>query len=51
MNMMEERGLGLKLMRDILIKNDLQPPIFNFENNYFAVTFLSPIVSSVAITK
>ena len=44
--MMEERGLGLKLMHDILIKNNLQPPIFNFENNYFVVTFLSPIGSS-----
>ncbi|NVM38100.1 MAG: hypothetical protein HWN81_21080 [Candidatus Lokiarchaeota archaeon] len=46
MKMMEERGLGLKLMHDILIKNDLQPPIFNFENDYFVVTFLSPIGSS-----
>ncbi len=45
MKLMEERGIGLELMRDYLIKNGLQPPKFNFENNYFVVKFLSPLGS------
>ncbi|MCK4271292.1 DeoR family transcriptional regulator [bacterium] len=39
MNLMEERGRGLKNMRDLLVKHGLRPPRFDYESGYFVVTF------------
>ena len=39
MNLMEERGRGLKNMRDLLVDRGLRPPKFNYESGYFVVTF------------
>ena len=38
MKLMEERGWGLKKMRDILKDHGLPPPEFNYEDGYFVVT-------------
>lgn len=39
MGLMEERGWGLKRMRDSLVNYGLPPPEFDIESGYFVVTF------------
>lgn len=38
-NYMEERGWGLRKMRDILKEHGLPPPTFRFDSGYFVVIF------------
>jgi ATP-dependent DNA helicase RecG len=39
MKLMEERGWGLRKMRDILVNHGLRPPQFTYEGSYFGVKF------------
>ncbi len=40
LHFMEEKGSGLKKMRDLLVENGLPPPQFNIDAGYFVVAFL-----------
>jgi ATP-dependent DNA helicase RecG len=42
MGFMEERGAGIKIMHDIMLKYGLKPPEFNYDSGYFTVTFYGP---------
>ena len=41
LRLMEERGWGLRRMRDALTHHGLPPPNFGYEGNYFVVSFSS----------
>lgn len=41
MGLMEERGWGLRRMRDLLVNHGLRPPVFNYDSGYFIVTFFA----------
>ena len=38
---MNERGWGFQLMKDKLLESELSPPVFDYVNNFFVVTFYS----------
>ena len=49
MNLMEEKGSGLKEMWDLLIQSNNLPPEFDIDSGYFVVTFPSSYSSTDAI--
>jgi len=46
MHLMEEKGSGLRKMRDLLEENGLPPPQFNIDSGYFVVKFSSSLYSA-----
>ncbi len=42
MRLMEERGWGIRAMRDILSNYGLPPPRFDYDDSYFVVTLYGP---------
>jgi ATP-dependent DNA helicase RecG len=41
LNLMEERGWGLKKMKEQLVNHGLPPPEFNYDSGYFVVTLFA----------